>query len=146
MPEWTGLSDARNYWTFSCQNGLDFLMPETTGLSAARVPAKRSGLDLATKTPPPPSTSSFSLPPSTYQRLSGRTLAAAYMGGSHNAHCTLCTVLVLCMAQYSPPPPPPVPLGQDGGDLLLAASFTVTHQGSASSQIQASIVFETGFW
>ena len=25
--------DARNYWTFSCQKLLDFLMPETTGLS-----------------------------------------------------------------------------------------------------------------
>ena len=24
--------DARNYWTFSCQKLLDFLMPENTGL------------------------------------------------------------------------------------------------------------------
>ena len=62
----------------------------------------------------------------------------------YTVHCTL--YLCCVWAQYSPPPPPPVPLGQDGGDLLLAASFTVTHQGSASSQIQASIVFETGFW
>ena len=53
MPETTGLSHARNYWTFSCQkipdfscqNILDFLMPGILDLLDATVPAKRSGLD-----------------------------------------------------------------------------------------------------
>ena len=37
--------DARNYWTFSCQKILDFLMPGILDLLDARIPAKRSGLD-----------------------------------------------------------------------------------------------------
>ena len=45
MPETTGLSHARNYWTFSCQKILDFLLPGILDLLDARVPAKRSGLD-----------------------------------------------------------------------------------------------------
>ena len=149
MPDWTGLSDARLDWTFSCQNLLDFLMPETTGLSAARVPAKRSGLDLATKTPPPPLqllTSSLYI-----SATAGRTLVRCLYG--RQPQCTLVhCILYLCSAgtvQPSSSSPPLVPLGQDGADLHPGASFTVTPRarlGQVHSQIQASIVFKTGFW
>lgn len=80
--------------------------------------------------PPPPASHLLPLHISDCRADAGRLLiwAAATV---YTVHCTL--YLCCVWAQYSPPPPPLVPLGQHGGDLLPAASFTVTHQGSARS-------------
>ena len=74
-------------------------MPDWTGLSHARVPAKRSGLDLATKTPPPPPlqllTSSLYI-----SATAGRTLVRCLYG--RQPQCTLVhCILYLCCVWHS---------------------------------------------
>ena len=95
---------------------------------------------------PAPPLSSASSPLAPLLATAGRTAARLLMWPAATVYTVLCCVC----AQYSPPPPPLVPLGQDGGDLQPAASFTVTHQGSARSgtahKCRLALCLKQGFW
>ena len=106
---------------------LDQLESSNIGPPAGSIP------QLLVPSPAPP-LSSASSPLAPLLATAGRTAARLLMWPAATVYTVHCTLYLCCVwAQYSPPPPPLVPLGQDGADLQPAASFTVTHQGSARS-------------